>query len=59
MVYVYSVKETSYGSVSVEANNEEEAKEKAWEEYHNGNTYWGDSDLDIEKMSEEENAWKF
>lgn len=48
MTYVFGVKEISYGSVSVEAENEEEAKEKAWDEYHNGNTYWGDSDVDIE-----------
>ena len=54
MVYVYNVKETSYGSISVEANNEEEAREKAWEEYHNGNTYWGDSDVDIDFDYKEE-----
>ena len=54
MVYVYSVKETSYGSISVEANNEEEAREKAWEEYNNGNTYWNDGDVDIDFDYEEE-----
>lgn len=48
MTYVFDVKEISYGSVSVEADNEEEAREKAWEEYNYGNTYWGDSDIDIE-----------
>lgn len=48
MIYVFGVKETSYGSISVEANNEEGAREKAWEEYHNGNTYWGDCNIDID-----------
>lgn len=48
MTYVFSVKETSYGSVSVEADSEEEAREKAWDEYHNGNTYWGDTDIDLD-----------
>lgn len=47
MTYVFDVKEISYGSVSVEADNEEEAYEKAHEEYDAGNTYWGDGDVEI------------
>ena len=54
MKYVFDVKEISYGSVSVEANNEEEAREMAWEEYNYGNTYWGDSDVDIEFSHKED-----
>ena len=40
MTYVFDVKEISYGSVSVEADNEEEAYEKAYDEYAAGNTCW-------------------
>ena len=48
MIYTFAVKEISYGGISVEADSEEEAREKAWDEYHAGNTFWGDADVDLD-----------
>ena len=57
MTYVYNVKETTYGSISVEADNEEEAREKAWQEYYDGYTDWSwdvDTDINFEHKEERE-----
>lgn len=54
MTYVFDVKEINYGSISVEADNEEEAREKTYDEYAAGNTYWGDSDVEIDLNYTEE-----
>ena len=48
MIYTFLVKEISYGTIAVEADSEEEAREKAWDEYHDGNTSWGDTDVDLD-----------
>ena len=48
MVYVFDVIEKSYGVVSVEADSEIEAREKAHDEYDAGNIDWGDGDVEIE-----------
>ena len=48
MTYVFDVIEKSYGVVSVEADSEIEAREKAHDEYDAGNIDWGDSDVEIE-----------
>ncbi|MGI6196244.1 MAG: DpnD/PcfM family protein [Eubacteriales bacterium] len=45
MKYIVNVSETSFGCVTVEADNVEQAKEKAEEEYENGNIYWDNSDF--------------
>ena len=56
MKYRVSVKETSYGSVVVEADSEDEAHEKAYEEYCNGNVHCNKSDVEIGDITNEELA---
>lgn len=50
-LYSVSVTETSYGYVEVLASSEEEALEKAREEYEKGNTIWnnGDEEFDAQE----------
>lgn len=48
MLYSFAVTETSYGTVEVEADNFEEAFEKAYDEYASGNVNWGNIDVHIE-----------
>ena len=47
-IYTVKVKEISYGSLEVEADNKEEAEELAYREYQKGNTVWYDSDYEME-----------
>ena len=56
MKYRVNVKEISYGSVVVEADNEDEAYDKAYDAYGEGRVWWGDSDfqiMDVEKENGE------
>lgn len=52
MKYVFNVKEISYGSIEVDADNIAEAKEKAGFEYSFGNTCWKNSDYEITPSEE-------
>lgn len=58
MKYTVNVSETSFGCVTVEADNVEQAKEKAEEEYENGNVYWDNSDFSCTsvRLEKERNA---
>ena len=47
-IFSFSVKEINYGALEIEANDVESAKKKAEEEYHKGNTVWGDFEYEIE-----------
>lgn len=53
MKYLVSVKEVNYGAVEVEAASPDEAKEKAEQEYYNGNVYWKDTDIDYPSVRKE------
>jgi len=46
--YKFLIHETSVGSIEVEAKNEEEARELANEEYSDGNTYWGRTNVEFD-----------
>jgi hypothetical protein len=52
--YLVSVKEINYGAVEVEASSPDDAKEKAEQEYYNGNVYWKDTDLDYPSVRKEQ-----
>lgn len=54
MKYLVSVKEINYGAVEVEASSPDDAKEKAEQEYYNGNVYWKDTDLDYPSVRKEQ-----
>lgn len=45
--YNVSVKETSYGSIEVEANSKEEAEDIAYGEYERGNTVWDSGEYEL------------
>ena len=47
MKYTVQIKEISYGSVTVEASNQQEAEEKAEQAYYDGNAYWKNSEMEI------------
>lgn len=51
--YNVSVKETSYGSIEVEANSKEEAEAIAYGEYEKGNTVWdcGEYELSAKEIA--------
>ena len=51
--YRVSVNETSFGSVVVDADDEDDVREKAAEEYHRGNVFWTNSDIEIFDIKEE------
>lgn len=40
MKYMVSMEEINFGGVVVEASSAEEAREKAEQEYENGNVFW-------------------
>lgn len=48
MKYIFDVKEVSYGRIEVEATNIEEARNKAENEYHSGNTFWASGEHEME-----------
>ena len=48
--YAVSIKAVEFGSVLVEAMNEAEAKEKAYEAEMDGNAEWGNRDIEIQKV---------
>lgn len=45
MKYHVTITEINYGGVDVEAATEQEAQEKARQEYDNGNVFWKDSEI--------------
>ena len=49
--FIISINETSYGSVEIEAESEEEAREKAVAAYYDGNVHWGDSEYTITSVA--------
>mgnify|MGYP000180020175 FL=1 len=52
MKYTVHVKDISYGVIEVEAENEDQAKELADEQYSMGNTIWqsGEYELEVEEI---------
>lgn len=48
MQYEFLVKEINYGSITVEADNYAKAKALADEQYHRGNTFWGNTEYELE-----------
>ena len=53
MKYTVSIRETSYGSVTVDARSMEEAKALAEQEYFDGNVFWKDSELELCSVEKE------
>ena len=53
MKYNVKIKVIDNGSVSVEADSIEEAKEKAEEAYYNGAVFWDDTEIAEMEVSEE------
>lgn len=53
MKYRVSLKETRYGSVTVEANSPQEAKVMADEAYRDGNVNWIDASLELRSLKKE------
>lgn len=51
MKYEITVKEVSYGIVTVEADNEEQAYEKANEAYGNGQINWTGGSFDVKSIT--------
>lgn len=47
MKYIVEMKETSYGSVEVDAISREEAETMASRLYLEGKVHWADSELDL------------
>ena len=54
MKYTVFIKEINWGFVKVEADSEEEAKDKAANKYYDGHIYWGDADMEIADVEENE-----
>lgn len=52
--YRVTVREINYGTIVVQAENDEEAYEKAWDELMEGEVEWGKVHSDIEYISEVE-----
>lgn len=52
--YRVTVREINYGTIVVQAENDEEAYEKAWDELMEGEVEWGKIHSDIEYISEVE-----
>ena len=51
MKYTIQIKETSYGTVTVEASSPQEAEDKAEQAYYDGNTCWQDSEMEVHQTS--------
>lgn len=47
MKYMVSMEEINFGGVVVEASSAEEAREKAEQEYENGNVFWKNTGMEI------------
>lgn len=47
MKYTIQIKETSYGTVTVEASSPQEAEDKAEQAYYDGNACWRDSEMEV------------
>lgn len=47
MIYYISIKEVSRGSISIEADPQEEAEQLAEQAYFNGEIEWKESDIEI------------
>ena len=47
MKYTIQIKETSYGTVTVEASSPQEAEDKAEQAYYDGNACWQDSEMEV------------
>ena len=52
MKYRVKVKEISYGYITVEARNKEEAEKLADKAYFDGNTEWASGDYEISETKE-------
>ena len=53
MKYLVKISVVDSGSVRVEAESVEEAKEKAEQAYHNGQVFWNESEITELEVSEE------
>ena len=53
MIFTVSLKETKYGTVTVEARSAGEAKILAEQEYSRGNVCWKDSDVELRSVQKE------
>ena len=53
MKYEFTVKETSYGTIEVEANSIEEAEAIADEQYTMGNAFWKGGEYEITAMEKQ------
>jgi len=49
--YEVNIKRTEYGFVTVEAENEDEARTKAYNAYCNGNVNWGDEETETQEVT--------
>lgn len=54
MKYMVSMEEINFGGVVVEASSAEEAREKAEQEYENGNVFWKNTGMEITSVQREE-----
>lgn len=56
MKFICNVKEISYGTIEVEADDPKEAQNKAEAEYMRGNTIWssGEYEIEAEEVREKE-----
>ena len=50
MIYHISIKEVSRGSISIEADSQEEAEQLAEQAYFAGEIEWKDSDMEITQI---------
>lgn len=48
--YLIALKEVNYGSVTVQAENEEQARERAEAQYYSGSVFWKDTALVMTKI---------
>ena len=53
MKYMVSMEEINFGGVVVEASSAEEAREKAEQEYENGNVFWKNTGKEITSVQRE------
>lgn len=53
MKYMVSMEEINFGGVVVEASSAEEEREKAEQEYENGNVFWKNTGMEITSVQRE------